>query len=98
MRLKPVPGAKAQANMDNMRISAWCAAGREACWWHNHPASAPIALEQGHKYRVNIKTDVRSAEAQAGHTYLKTHPPPDECQHAPGKQGRTDHRGDFRDW
>jgi hypothetical protein len=71
--------------MGNIMISAWYALGKEVCWWHSHPINAHIVQERVFRWRVNFKTDVRSAVAQAGHMSLKTHLPSDEWQHATSK-------------
>ena len=82
MLLKPAPGAKVLANMGNMVTSAWYAMGREACWWHSLPTSARTVRELGHRRPENFWIDARSAEAQAGHMFIKTLLPHDEHQHA----------------
>lgn len=64
--------------MGNMVTSAWFATAREVCWWLNLRASARIALERAHRYRVNIKTGVKSAAVQVGHMSLKAVQLPDE--------------------
>ncbi|OGO60523.1 MAG: hypothetical protein A2032_01325 [Chloroflexi bacterium RBG_19FT_COMBO_49_13] len=82
MLQKLAPGAKVQANMGNMAISAWYAMGRVACWWLSHRANARIVKERELWFRANFKTGVRSAVAQAGRTSLKPQAPHDECWYA----------------
>ena len=70
-----MPGAKAQANLASMVMSAWYVTDKEACWWLSHRANARIAEEQVRRCRVSIRTGVRSVVAEAGHISLKTRPP-----------------------
>jgi hypothetical protein len=78
MLLRPAPGAKGLASLDNIMIFAWYARVREVCWWHSLPTSAHTVLELGYRLQVNIRIAAKFAEVQAGHTYLKPGPLPNE--------------------
>lgn len=85
MLLKLVPGAKVPASTDNMGTFVWYVMAREVCWSHNLHASARIAMAQERRCLVNFKIAVKFAEGQAGHTYLKTHLPHIDREHAARK-------------